>query len=83
MFFITFTHIFALKRRLQWALGLKHELSSPSQTLGSWVRMPLKAWMSVCVYSVFVLSCVQIAALRRADQGIEKAAKVQQKAVEP
>jgi hypothetical protein len=23
--------------------------------------------MSVCVYSVFVLSCVQVAALRRAD----------------
>jgi hypothetical protein len=31
------------------------------------VRIPLKAWMSVCVHSVFVLSCVQIAALRRAD----------------
>jgi hypothetical protein len=47
--------------------------------------------MSVCVYSVFVLSCVQVAALRRADpsskesyrlceSGVtEKAAKVQQK----
>jgi hypothetical protein len=30
-------------------------------------RMPLEAWMSVCVYSVFVLSCVQVAALRRVD----------------
>jgi hypothetical protein len=37
------------------------------QTLGSWVRIPLKAWMSVYVYFVFVLSCVQVAALRRAD----------------
>jgi hypothetical protein len=48
--------------------------------------------MSVCVYSVFVLSCVQVAALRRADppstdsyrlcidQETEKAAKVQQRA---
>jgi hypothetical protein len=51
--------------------------------------------MSVCVYSVFVLSCVQVAALRQADppskesyrlckkdQETEKAAKVQQIAVE-
>jgi hypothetical protein len=30
-------------------------MSSPAGTLGSWVRIPLKAWMSVCVYSVFVL----------------------------
>jgi hypothetical protein len=29
--------------------------SSPARRLGSWVRIPLKAWMSVCVYSVFVL----------------------------
>jgi hypothetical protein len=29
-----------------------------SRTLGSWIRIPLKARMSVCVYSVFVLSCV-------------------------
>jgi hypothetical protein len=42
----------------QWPRGLRHELSSLSRTLGSWVRTPLKAWMSVCVYSVFVLSCV-------------------------
>jgi hypothetical protein len=47
--------------------GLGHELSSPAQTLGSWVRIPLVTWMFVCVYSVFVMSCVQVAALRRAD----------------
>jgi hypothetical protein len=28
------------------------------QTLGSWVRIPLEAWMSVCVYSVCVLLCI-------------------------
>jgi hypothetical protein len=44
--------------------GLKHELSSLAEILGSWVPIPLEAWMSVCVYSVFVLSCVQVAAFR-------------------
>jgi hypothetical protein len=75
--------------------GLRHELSSPAQTLGSWVRIPLKAWMSVCVYSVFMLSCVQVAALRRAyppskesyrlckNQETEKAAKIHQRTVKP
>jgi hypothetical protein len=33
--------------RLQWPRGLRHELSSPDRTLGSWVRIPLKAWMFV------------------------------------
>jgi hypothetical protein len=33
-------------------------MSSPVRTLGSWVRIPLEAWMFVWVYSVFVLSCV-------------------------
>jgi hypothetical protein len=42
-------------------------LSSPAHTLGSCVRIPLEAWMSMCVCSVFVPSCVQVAALRRAD----------------
>jgi hypothetical protein len=48
--------------------------------------------MSMCLYSVFVLSCVQVATLRRSDpptkgdvkdQETEKAAKFQQRAVEP
>jgi hypothetical protein len=38
--------------------GLMHELSSLARTLGSWIRIPLKARMFVYVYSVFVLSCV-------------------------
>jgi hypothetical protein len=41
--------------RSQWPRGLGHELSSLARTLGSRVRIPLEAWMSVCVYSVFVL----------------------------
>jgi hypothetical protein len=44
--------------RSQWPRGLRHELSSLSRMLGSWVRIPLKAWMSVCVYSMFMLFCV-------------------------
>jgi hypothetical protein len=42
----------------QWPRGLRHEPSSPARTLGSWVRITLETWMSVCVYSVFVLYCV-------------------------
>jgi hypothetical protein len=53
--------------RWRWPRGLRHELSSPARTLASWVRISLEAWMSVCVYSVFVLSCMYVAALRRAD----------------
>jgi hypothetical protein len=39
--------------RSQWPRGLRHVLSSLALSLGSWVRIPLKAWMSV-----FMLSCV-------------------------
>jgi hypothetical protein len=46
------------KRRSKWPRDLRHELYSPAQTLGSWVRIPFEAWMSVCVYSVFVLFCM-------------------------
>jgi hypothetical protein len=45
-------------RRSQWPRGLRHELSSLARTLGSWVRIPPQAWMSVCVYSVCVVLCV-------------------------
>jgi hypothetical protein len=70
--------------------------SLPGVTLGSLVRIPLEACMSVRVYSVFVLSCVQVVALQWADppseesyrlckkdQETERAAKAQQRAVEP
>jgi hypothetical protein len=53
--------------RSHWPRGLRHEQTSPDRTLGSWVRIPLNASLSVCVYSVFLLSCVQRAALRWAD----------------
>jgi hypothetical protein len=42
----------------QWLCDLRHEPSSPARTLGSWVRIPLEAWISLCIYCVFVLFCV-------------------------
>jgi hypothetical protein len=44
--------------RSQWPPGLMHEPSSLARTLGSWVPIQFKAWMSVCVYSVFAFSCM-------------------------
>jgi hypothetical protein len=41
----------------QWLRGLRQEMSSPAQTLRSWVGIPLEAGMSVRVSSV--LSCVR------------------------
>jgi hypothetical protein len=35
--------------RSQWARGLRHELSSLARTLGSWVRIPFRSWILVCV----------------------------------
>jgi hypothetical protein len=42
----------------QWPRDLRHDMSSPAQTLGSWVPITLDAWGSICFYSAFVLSCV-------------------------
>jgi hypothetical protein len=42
--------------------GQRHEVSSPAYTPGSLVRIPLEAWMFVCVCSVCALLC----SLRRA-----------------
>jgi hypothetical protein len=44
--------------RSQWPHVLRHELSSLARTLGSWVPIPLEAWMSVlCAFILFVLFC--------------------------
>jgi hypothetical protein len=40
--------------RSQWLRGRRHEMSSHAQTLGWWIRIPLEAWMSVRVPSMFV-----------------------------
>jgi hypothetical protein len=55
---IQYDKVRANASRSRWRRGLRHELSSLTRTLGSWVRIPFKAWMSVSVYSVFVLFCV-------------------------
>jgi hypothetical protein len=36
--------------------GLGHELSSFARTLGSWVRIPLREWISVCAF-ILCLYC--------------------------
>jgi hypothetical protein len=59
--------IIPLHSRSQWQHGLRLEPLSLVWALGSWVPNPLEACSSLCVYSMFVLSCVQAAALRRAD----------------
>jgi hypothetical protein len=68
-----------------------HELPLLARTLGSWVQILFKSWMSV-----FVLSCVHAAALRWADHSFkesyrlckkdyktEEETRAQQRAVEP
>jgi hypothetical protein len=35
--------------RPQWPRSLRLEMPSLARTLGSWVRIPLKAWMSVFI----------------------------------
>jgi transposase InsO family protein len=41
--------------------------------------VPLKPWMSVCVYSVFMLSCVYVVALRRPDHSSKESCLVCEK----
>jgi hypothetical protein len=43
--------------RWQWPHGLRHKLSSLARKLGSWVRVLLKAWMSVLGELILCLCC--------------------------
>jgi hypothetical protein len=60
--------------QLQCPRGLRYEPFSPARILVSWVRIPLEA--CVCVYSVFVLFCVYVAALRRAGPSSMKSCRL-------
>jgi hypothetical protein len=58
-----------IKCRSQWPRGLRHELSSLARTVGSRIRIPLKTWMFVFVFILFVLgwghTCAQNASVAR------------------
>jgi hypothetical protein len=43
--------------RSQWPRGLRHEQSSLAWTLGSWVWIPLKEWMSALCAFILCLCC--------------------------
>jgi hypothetical protein len=43
--------------RSQWPRGLRHELSSLSRTLRSWVRILLKVWISVLCAFILCFCC--------------------------
>jgi hypothetical protein len=60
------------RHELSLSPGLTHELFSTAQIQRSRVWIPIEAWMSVCVYSVFVFSCIQIETLRWADPLIQE-----------
>jgi hypothetical protein len=45
----------------QWSRCIRHKLTSLARTLGSWFRIPLKAWMfGVCMglFCVYVVLCL-------------------------
>jgi hypothetical protein len=73
-----------LAGRSQYPCSLRHELSSPAQTLEPWIRIPLEAWMSVLCVFILCVPCDGLITCPRSrtdcvkDQET-KMAKVQQK----
>jgi hypothetical protein len=68
--------------RSQWPRGPNHELFSLAWTLGSWVRIPLKAWMSVFAFILCMCCAVYVAALRRADPPSKESYRLRKKVYE-
>jgi hypothetical protein len=53
-----FKHAQYVLGRSQWPSCPRHELSSPAQTLESWVRILPEAWMSMCTFILCLCSPV-------------------------
>jgi hypothetical protein len=83
-------------RRSQWPRGLRYELFSPVQTLGSWVRIPQRhGCLCLRLFCVYVVLCADsgLATGWSTVQGVlptvykttkvKKATRAQQRAVEP
>jgi hypothetical protein len=49
-FQLHYSYIWQWVCRSRWPRGLRHELPSLARMLRSWVRIPLKVWMSVCAF---------------------------------
>jgi hypothetical protein len=65
--------------RSQWSHGLRHELSSPAPTLRSCFRIPLGAWMFVCVLCAFILRLPRVKASKNTSTVIPASRKRRQK----
>jgi hypothetical protein len=70
-------HIY--KSRSQWLHGLRDELSSPAPTLRWWVRIPLEAWLFVCVLCAFILCLPRVEASKNTSTVITASRKRRQK----
>jgi hypothetical protein len=57
LIFLNIISVVGLQTRSQWPLSLRHELSSPFQTLGSWVRIPHEAWVYMRLFCVCDVLC--------------------------
>jgi hypothetical protein len=54
-----YIHLLEVKSsRSHWPRGFRNELSSFPWLLGSWVRIPLKVFMTLCAFILCVSSCV-------------------------
>jgi hypothetical protein len=67
------------ERRSQWPRGLGYELSLPAPALRSWVRIPLEAWMFVCVLCAFILCLPSVEAGKNTSTVIPATRKRRQK----
>jgi hypothetical protein len=67
---LRFRMLRCFRSRSRWPRSLRHDLSSPARTLGSWIRIPLEAWMSVCAF--ILCFCCPVCKQRRCDELIPR-----------